>query len=515
VGKPLHAVLFAILPVLFLFAHNVDRLALGDLTRPLAVVAASGLLLYLLLRRLLGDRDKAGLTASLFWLWFFSWGHLRRPAGFFSEAVEDPGWGVKAGWVVLLAVALFALVRMRRKVPAGLPRLLNVVALVLVAFQLWAMYPTVARTLGKGYLRPEMDVALPRPAAGARLPNLYWIVLDGYARQDILARYGYDNRPFLGWLRRHGFQIADRASSNYYTTLLSFPCNLNMEYLDRLIAFEGPDSQAGDMPAIVYTEHNKVVRLLRGLGYRTVSFYAGHSWWEMTSADLFLNAPALSDFERAVLGISPLAALFHQDEFAEHRSRIRYTLNRLPQVARLPGPRFVFAHVLCPHPPFVFDEKGRPIVNNQPFLTAVATSGWLPRRVWERRYVNQTRYLNTLTERALSGLLAADPGAVVILQSDHGAPTGGWRADYREVLGILNAIRLPGYAKPMPRDLSPVNTYRYVFSQVFGARLPLLGNRHYFLNWTAPYRVEPVAPELVLPEKQLPATTAPQVPSDR
>ena len=40
------------------------------------------------------------------------------------------------------------------------------------------------------------------------------------------------------------------------------------------------------------------------------------------------------------------------------RGIVRYTLGELPVVTQLRGPKFVFAHILLPHPPYVFGPNG-------------------------------------------------------------------------------------------------------------------------------------------------------------
>ena len=46
-------------------------------------------------------------------------------------------------------------------------------------------------------------------------PDIYFIVLDGYARADVLAKYyGFDNGPFIGGLRQRGFQVSEASRSN-------------------------------------------------------------------------------------------------------------------------------------------------------------------------------------------------------------------------------------------------------------------------------------------------------------
>ena len=49
------------------------------------------------------------------------------------------------------------------------------------------------------------------PHDDASHPDVYYVILDGYARADALAtHYGYDNEPFLDALRERGFVVADQ-----------------------------------------------------------------------------------------------------------------------------------------------------------------------------------------------------------------------------------------------------------------------------------------------------------------
>ena len=61
-----------------------------------------------------------------------------------------------------------------------------------------------------------------RRSRRADAPDVYVILLDGYARADVLANaFGYDDSPFLDGLRSDGFEVADASHSNYLVTNLS------------------------------------------------------------------------------------------------------------------------------------------------------------------------------------------------------------------------------------------------------------------------------------------------------
>jgi hypothetical protein len=77
------------------------------------------------------------------------------------------------------------------------------------------------------------ELAAGRPQAlQPGLPDIYYIILDGYGRSDVLRDlYGLDEGPFLRALQEDGFYVADKSRSNYGQTSLSFASALNMSYL--------------------------------------------------------------------------------------------------------------------------------------------------------------------------------------------------------------------------------------------------------------------------------------------
>jgi hypothetical protein len=61
-----------------------------------------------------------------------------------------------------------------------------------------------------------VEIATGRPKEYGLFPDIYYVILDGYARADILDElYGYDNSRFLDYLERHGFFVAETSHSNY------------------------------------------------------------------------------------------------------------------------------------------------------------------------------------------------------------------------------------------------------------------------------------------------------------
>jgi hypothetical protein len=90
--------------------------------------------------------------------------------------------------------------------------------------------------------------------------------------------------------------------------------------------------------------------------------------------------------------------------------RVPRTFELLEELSRRSEPTFVFAHILVPHPPFVFDENGN--------CKSEAESASEDPRV---NYVDQVKYINGKIKELVSSLMA-DPNdmPLIILQSDEG-----------------------------------------------------------------------------------------------
>jgi hypothetical protein len=195
------------------------------------------------------------------------------------------------------------------------------------------------------------------------------------------------------------------------------------------------------------------------------------------------------------------------DDRAHQCDRIHREFDELAELARDPQPTFVFAHVLLPHPPFVFGPDGECLS-----LETVTN------RSRVENYTNQVRFANTkILEmiRAIRANSQTDP--IIIIQADEGpwpAPYAGderflgtdvtavdWtratRAELREKMRILNALYLPGPGTPPPfhPTMTPVNTFRIVFNRYFGTDLPLLPDENYvFVDDRHLYKFQRVTP---------------------
>jgi hypothetical protein len=259
-------------------------------------------------------------------------------------------------------------------------------------------------------------------AASAVDPDVYFVVLDGYARQDVLAKYyGYDNTPFLDALRARGFQVAQDSSTNYNWTFLSLASTLNLGYLQEIFG-SGIEPNSTDRSLLYEAIRNsRTARFLRDRGYRIVHL---QSTWGATARNSHADEEVRCEFSmythefvRAVVEATWLGA-FHSKAGVDLARCHLANFQALGSMASRPGPKFVFAHFVLPHHPYLFDREGNVLRN-----AVISNQFEFQKKLWEDResYRSQLEFVNREVLRALGGILdeSREP-PIIVLVSDHG-----------------------------------------------------------------------------------------------
>lgn len=495
--------LFALYPIVYLLSVNIDQINPLMAVRSMVLPLVGCTILFLLMALLTRSWQKAALVAA-FWvvaiylLFFFAYVPLYR-------AVEKTVvLGINIGrhrtlliglMVILAAGTLF--IATRKGNFGTLTALLNVVAIVAVLFPVGqiAAYKVQTSDIVAGAqsdLQLESAVSL---TAGETPPDVYYIVLDMYTRGDVLQDFfSFDNSAFLDSLTEQGFYVAECSQSNYNSTQYSIGSTLNMDYLQTLdLGVEDPD-------LVGAVRQNAVMALFKELGYRTVAFETGFSITEIQDADEYLSPFAsvwdglfyggVNSFETMILQNSAGTLLYEakpnmakkyqtilDTPYIQYRERIAYALDKLETIASTDGPKFVFAHILAPHDPFVFDQNGNFVYRETPFTLNNDREYVVP-GTYVAGYTSELQYLNAQVEEIVTAILAeSDVPPIIILQGDHGAPRSkGINGDS----AILNAYYFPqDGSEALYATISPVNTFRTVFNRYFNGQFTLLEDRSY------------------------------------
>lgn len=177
----------------------------------------------------------------------------------------------------------------------------------------------------------------------------------------------------------------------------------------------------------------------------------------------------------------------------EHPMKGATGLNR-----SLQGPTYVFAHIISPHPPFVFGSDGEETDPPRAYNLADGTDYFkfpgTNLQSYYKAYTNQLRYINSLLLKMVDGILTrAERPTVIILQSDHGPRSGlDWeypeKTNVKETLSIFSSYYFhDGDYADLHENISPVNTFRVVLNKYFGYEMELLEDLSYFSTKYYPY----------------------------
>lgn len=484
---PLHPLFFAAFPVLNLWASNIDEdVAFRDVAWPLAISIGAAAGLTLILTPLLRSSRKAGLAATAVVFLFFAYGAVFRPIEGWTVGGVTLGRRelVLALWVAVAAGAVLLAARARKYVPE-LTKGLNVIGAALVllnAGQIGYYNFRSTQPAGGIVIPPELSNRSTLPST-VRKPDIYFFIFDTYAGEKVFTeQFRFDNRPFLDFLESKGFYVANRSTANYPRTLMSLASELNLRYLDFLTARMGENT--GDTaPLKDMLQRHAVGKYLKDLGYSYVHL---GSWWGPTAksplADINIKFKGLSEVTENLLEGTALSQITGENFRKREYSRALFNFQALEKTAEeVDGPKFVFAHFLVPHGPFVLDRNGGYVS-----LDVQST------RTRERNYLEQVMWLNKKLTDFVNRRLAVPKKQrpVIILQSDEGPYEGEptrWsqrprlKVLYRKFFN-LSAMYLPGVnvkRSGLYPTISNVNTFRLLFNLYFDAKLPLLRDENY------------------------------------
>ena len=142
----------------------------------------------------------------------------------------------------------------------------------------------------------------------------------------------------------------------------------------------------------------------------------------------------------------------------------------------------MLAHVLLPHPPYVFKRDGS-------FLPSEEEARTTDRQGYVNQLIATNAHITAVIDRVLAD---SKQPPIIVLQGDEGPYPEGTKKDsfnwhraspaqLRVRSGILNAYYLPeGRGRSGLYDsITPVNSFRVIFNEYFGTGLPLLPDRTY------------------------------------
>ena len=476
---PFFGLLVGFFPLISLWNNNKTQIYSHDVNLSLLITAVFVVVVWILFALIFRSPLRASIAASLFFLLIFSYGHVYNMVK--DETVLGISFGFKkllVVYLVLLVISVFVTLR-TRKIPEYLVLMLNGILSLLILFNL----VQIALFEGKERVSP---VSAPINTLGKNVgeyPDIYYIILDAYSRQDVLLDYmNYDNTEFINALSDMGFYVADCSNSNYSGTLASMVSSLNYSFFD---ANE-------DVP--LELSNNKMRLFLANYGYKFVTSKGFSSENDIPDSDIYLNyltdsgtkdTIGQSQFTRLYFETTILRVFFEMyymdpvkndflpqwlfvsekdDKVLGYASfwynQTRYVIDSIEKIPEAEGNYFVYAHINAPHGPYVFDRNGG-------FKYTYNPDDNIP------YYVDAVVYINKRILHLVENLISKSSSPpIIIIQGDHGAHVITSGLDKHK---ILNAYYFPEKAQAsLNETITPVNTFRILLRDYFNQDVGLL-----------------------------------------
>jgi hypothetical protein len=509
--RNIHPILFAIFPVLSIFAVNSINILPGDVAVSALIVLFVSVLIWLGIHAILHDKNKAAILTSVFLFLFFSYRNLLFAVTnlFYllglDKIVYQNSDSKSILWIWLLVMfclfALFTWKFLKSKWNLEIiTKYLNIVSIALIAMVFVSMgieLVSTGRESTAAYLSFDQKWADEIANEPCRLkktaekpPDIYYIILDEFGRDDVLSDlYGVDNSRLISFLNREGFFVAEDSRANYTHTSLALSSYLNFDYLNRISAETGLYAMKEKHLKTLISD-NRTFHQLKCLGYDVISFNSGFSYTEDIPSDTRYAAGwSPTDMETLLINNSPLALFLTDAQFDWHRGRVLYTLKTLSDLGPSDKPRIIFAHIVSPHPPFLFGENGEPVNPRNLYslddgLTLVGSNS---REAYRTGYAGQVTFLSQKVQETIQGILKnSETPPIIVIQGDHG-PASEYdnqnlqNTNVWERMSIFNAYYLPGKGNSaLYNGITPVNTFRVIFNTYFDGGYAMLPDISYF-----------------------------------
>jgi hypothetical protein len=520
---------------------NSDFSYPNELIIPLLMFGLLGSVIYYIYRLIFGKGSAAHLAAVLLLYSYYGYDFVHNFSIFsgFVKIIPSPFrteftvsvvlavlWAVLAGviaWAIRWSIKHFTILQ---KFQAYKVLLFAVIFIFSIqTFRFVTRFIEIRKELRYSYTAPN----IPKPATAnlATKPDIYYLLFDRYTNTDVLKKnYNYDNSNMINYLKQNDFVTRNGAYSNYPFTTPSVSSTLAMSYLGQFKDdFQNDGNWKTLFPYRTILNDPPVANILRQNGY---SYNQVSSWWDFTrlrvKADnsyaksfrltFFGSEFYISDLQRDIIHKSIYSPWLKKGVSIETKPIIKYDLDRNPRenfdaqlssleaISNRPDkmqPNFTFAHILAPHPPYVFDKDG-----NWPEYDNEANDNGVPEKT---KYANELTYINTRIKDLVSNIRESSPNAVVFIQADEGPYPSQFRgemteahqynpadlplADMKQKFGILASYYMPGVSDDEVKKInSSVNVFPFILNHYLGYNLAMypdcqmaMGNKFEVYNY--------------------------------
>lgn len=471
--------LLSIYPILFLYTNNINELGFSQTIIPGLVALSLTASIYYLLVRITKKKYQSGFFTGLlvFIIFYYS-----RCFDFFETfGIIIPAYRHNYLIVYILTACGYLIYFSKKYVDIflNITKFLNIAAFCLIMINLFNI---VLYTINSHHNRDTKNPSnfcvsdsKNQKHKKNQKPDIYFIILDEYASsRTIKDIFNYNNSSFEDYLIKKGFYIAKDSKTSSHVTPAAIASILNMERI-----------KTGDLNyCFNLLKKNMVSSCLKNKNYTVINFpirYYEDNITPMKDSDITFKSNTnntyikMSNFNTELIEDSIFRKLFRDINYKTndgdllfYSNSTNFIFNKIEKLIETNSPKFIYAHIECPHAPYVFNKSGK-------ILDKVEWEG-------AKYYLGQYIYITTRTKKLISNIIKeSKQPPVIIIQSDHGPhqkkddPKSYFATKPNHTKNIFNAMLIPNIDRNLLYpNISPENTFRLVFKHLFNENLTLL-----------------------------------------
>ena len=514
-SKIFHPFLIAFFPIIAVYSVNIGLIQLEQFIVPTLLIVGCAFLLFLCLKYILKNAKKAALIVTLGFIIFFSFGHVYNMLNQVSVGDTDLGSNriLLPIFTILFGICSFLIIKTKGTFDNA-TSIVNIISVVFISVIVimvgieilgcdeciiqqdssWEFDFNSTEKIDFSSYFEDHSFSI---SESNSLPNVYYIILDGYPRNDILEKYvSFDNTEFTNLLEQRGFHVAENSHANYSLSSTSIPAIMNMNYINFLADEIGEDSRNYN-PLIgkdigLYAD-NQVIKNFKLMGYKVIKIGSVPMYvHEMPLVDLSTCHKSIHLMDNRLFDTVVRTSMigYFIERLSENLQReiILCAFEELPKISSYyEEPVFVWSHIMIPHFPLIFGSNGEPITPGKSLLAMnhpeYTDSDWNVKQ----QFVQQLQFANKKSIEFIDEILENEKQSIIIIQSDHGSGFGinlqdPTDEDITQKLSNFNAIYFPNEKQReiLTDDRTLVNTFRIVFNSHFGSDYEILEDRIYW-----------------------------------
>jgi len=471
-----HPLLFSFVFVISPYTQYAGLIPPMQIVVPFILICVFTIFLYFIIKRIVTKANLAVAILAPMLILFFYYGTL-------YEYISSLTRGTKLRIPVLILANLLILIilvifivkvfRWHEGAIKKTNRIFFVIAASIIVFNTFSII--------KQYIvSPKLNASLGMPGISKQnhteyFPDIYFIILDEYAAPSQMKSYfQYDMSPFIEYIKGKGFIVTEIRDESLATGDI-MESRLNMEIinhkddmassksiLNRLFESMGLRNsyEKGQMIRI---RNSKVIKYLNSIGYQFINI---GSWFYQTRYNKLavqnINCFGFQfkdELSTIIVNNTVLRLILIKRYF--HRRAVIRAFDVLENMPIISGKaKFIFAHIICPHTPYVFGANGEKL-------------GLNPEKSNDNKhlYLDQHIFITKKVKELIDQIhSSSQASSVIIIQADH-----GFRIDKPQADKVFSAVYIPSKKRtPWPDSISSSNTFRILFNDLFGSKYEIL-----------------------------------------